>query len=318
MDGQPTGAKNPELLTMKWHHGHNQSIVNGIPRIGFMTGGKSAKWKDVDMADHFLAKAKSYVKAHKDEPFFLYYAMQQPHVPRTPHPRFVGKSGMGPRGDVIYEADWCIGEFMNTLEQEGLLENTLILFSSDNGPVLNDGYYDDAVEKLGNHTPTGGLRGGKYSLYEAGTHVPFFAYWKGTIKPKVSDALVCQVDIISSLAALVGSKQKGEDSEVLLDAFLGKTDQGRENLVIEAGKRTALIKGDWVMIPPYKGARKNREVNIELGNSENHQLFNLSKDAGEQHNLAKSNPKKLEEMVKEFEKIRGKKYAHADTKLILK
>jgi len=318
MDGQPTGAKNPELLTMKWHHGHNQSIVNGIPRIGFMTGGKSAKWKDVDMADHFLAKAKSYVKAHKDEPFFLYYAMQQPHVPRTPHPRFVGKSGMGPRGDVIYEADWCIGEFMNTLEQEGLLENTLILFSSDNGPVLNDGYYDDAVEKLGNHTPTGGLRGGKYSLYEAGTHVPFFAYWKGTIKPKVSDALVCQVDIISSLAALVGSKQKGEDSEVLLDAFLGKTDQGRENLVIEAGKRTALIKGDWVMIPPYKGARKNREVNIELGNSENHQLFNLSKDAGEQHNLAKSNPKKLEEMVKEFEKIRGKKYAPADTKLILK
>ena len=104
--GQPTGKNNPELLSMKWHHGHNSSIVNGIPRIGFMKGGENAKWSDVDMADHFLNKAKAYVKNHKKEPFFLYYALQQPHVPRTPHPRFVGKSGMGPRGDVIVEADW--------------------------------------------------------------------------------------------------------------------------------------------------------------------------------------------------------------------
>ena len=90
---------------------------------------------------------------------------------------------MGPRGDVILEADWVIGEFMKTLEQEGILENTLIVFSSDNGPVLNDGYYDDAVEKIGNHDPKGGLRGGKYSIFEAGTRVPFITYWKGKIKP---------------------------------------------------------------------------------------------------------------------------------------
>ena len=125
------------------------------------------------MADHFLGKAQEYIKEHKDKPFFLYYALQQPHVPRTPHPRFEGKSGMGPRGDVIVEADWCVGEFYKTLEAEGILDNTLIIFSSDNGPVLNDGYYDDAVEKLGDHTPSGGLRGGKYSLFEAGAKVPF-------------------------------------------------------------------------------------------------------------------------------------------------
>ncbi|MFK8165217.1 MAG: sulfatase-like hydrolase/transferase, partial [Lewinella sp.] len=165
--GQPTGKDNPELLTMKWHHGHNSTIVNGVPRIGFMKGGEKAKWSDVDMADHFLDYAQRYVKEHKDEPFFLYYALQQPHVPRTPHPRFVGASGLGPRGDVIVEADWCIGEFMNTLRAEGLLENTLIVLTSDNGPVLNDGYYDDAVEKVGDHTPAGPLRGGKYSLFEA-------------------------------------------------------------------------------------------------------------------------------------------------------
>ncbi len=156
MRESPLQISNPEMLTMKWHHGHNNSIVNGVPRIGFMKGGESAKWSDVDMADTFLERAQDYVKTHKDKPFFLYYAMQQPHVPRTPHPRFVGKSGIGPRGDVILEADWCIGEFMKTLEDEGIYENTLIVFSSDHGPVLNDGYYDDAVDKSRNHDPQGG------------------------------------------------------------------------------------------------------------------------------------------------------------------
>lgn len=135
------------------------------------------------MADHFLVKSKDYIKSQKDKPFFLYYAMQQPHVPRTPHPRFAGKSGMGPRGDVILEADWCISELIKTLKNHNILENTLIIFTSDNRPVLNDRYFDEAVDKLGNHDPNGGLRGGKYSLFEAGTRVPFITYWEGTIKP---------------------------------------------------------------------------------------------------------------------------------------
>lgn len=137
-----------------------------------MKGGESSKWVNEDMADHFLIKAQAYVEAHKEEPFFLYYAMQQPHVPRTPHSRFVGASGLGTRGDVIVEADWAVGEFIKTLEEKSFLENTLIILSSDNGSVLNDDYYDDAVKKLGNHNPKGELRGGKYSLYEAGTRVP--------------------------------------------------------------------------------------------------------------------------------------------------
>ncbi|MEQ8220634.1 MAG: arylsulfatase [Arenibacter sp.] len=304
-EGEPTGLNNPELTTMKWHHGHNNSIVNGIPRIGFMKGGEAAKWSDVDMADHFLAKAQQYVLEHKNEPFFLYYALQQPHVPRTPHPRFVGKSGMGPRGDVILEADWVIGEFMKTLEEEGILENTLIVFSSDNGPVVNDGYYDDAVEKLGNHTPAGILRGGKYSLFEAGTKVPFITYWKGTIAPRKSDAMVCQVDLFTSIAALVESDKTGEDSENLLDVFLGKSNKGRDKLVLEATTRTAFRKGNWAMIPPYKGPAVIESVNIEIGNSEEYQLYNLEKDPSQKENLAKSNPEKLQELVADFEKIRG-------------
>ena len=304
-EGQPNGVDNPELLTMKWHHGHNSSIINGIPRIGYMKGGEAAKWSDVDMADHFLKGAQDYVKKHKDEPFFLYYAMQQPHVPRTPHPRFVGTSGMGPRGDVIVEADWMVGEFMKTLEEEGLLENTLIVFTSDNGPVLNDGYYDDAVEKLGDHTPAGPFRGGKYSLFEAGTHVPFITYWKGKIQPVVSDALVCQMDLLSSIAKLVDSDVRVDDSEELLNAFLGESKDGRKDLIIEATTRTAYRNGDWVLIPPFKGPALNKHVNIELGNSKKFQLYNLKDDLGQQNNLAKYNPEKLDEMIKLYTAKRG-------------
>ena len=304
-EGEPTGKKNPELLKMKWHHGHNSSIVNGIPRIGYMKGGEKAKWVDEDMADTFLNKAKQYVRENKEKPFFLYYALQQPHVPRTPHERFVGSSGMGPRGDVIVEADWCVGEFMKTLEDEGLLDNTLIIFSSDNGPVLNDGYYDDAVEKIGNHTPSGELRGGKYSLFEAGTRVPFITYWKGKIKPLKSDAMVSQLDLFSSLAAIVNSEKRTPDSQELSDVLMGKSTEGLETLILEATSRTALRKGDWALIPPYKGVPINKNVNIELGNSKEYQLYNLKEDIGQQTNLAKENPGKLDEMISIFEKIRG-------------
>lgn len=305
-EGEPTGKDNPELCKMMWHHGHNNSIHNGIPRIGFQKGGKAAMWVDEDMADDFLEVAQQYIRNQKDNPFFLYFALHQPHVPRTPHPRFVGSSGMGPRGDVIVEADWCVGELIKTLEEEGLLENTLIIFSSDNGPVLNDGYYDDAVEKLGSHNPWGPLRGGKYSLYEAGARVPFITYWKGKTKPTVSDALVSQLDLFSSLAQLVGSKKRGPDSEELLDVLMGKSDKGREELIIEAGKRTALRKGQWAMIPPYQGPAMNRNVNIELGVSNEFQLHYLNADIGQQENLSKSEPDKLKEMIEAYQRITGR------------
>ncbi|WP_340114613.1 sulfatase family protein [Maribellus mangrovi] len=304
-EGEPTGKDNPELLTMRWHHGHNNSIVNGIPRIGFMKGGEKAKWSDVDMADHFLAKAQDYVKQHIDEPFFLYYALQQPHVPRTPNPRFVGSTDLGPRGDVIVEADWCIGEFVKTLEEEGILENTLIIFSSDNGPVLNDGYYDDAVERLGDHDPKAGLRGGKYSLFEAGTRVPFVTYWKGKITPAKSDALISQIDLLASLARLTGTEVNSTDSREMLDVLMGKSDKGRIDLVLEATSRTAYRKGKWLMIPPYKGPAKITSVNIEIGNAPEYQLYNLSDDIGQQQNVAENYPDVLKEMIKEYTDIVG-------------
>jgi arylsulfatase A-like enzyme len=303
--GEPTGMDNPELLKMKWHHGHFNSVVNGISRIGYMKGGAEARWVDENMADTFLLKAQDYIMDHKEKPFFLYYTLQQPHVPRTPHPRFVGKTSMGPRGDVIVEADWCIGELISTLEEAGVLENTMIILSSDNGPVLNDGYYDDADTKVGSHTPAGPLRGGKYSLFEAGTRIPFITYWKGHITPAVSDAMVSQVDLFASLASLAGSEVKSDDSENLLQVLLGEEKLGRSELIMEATGRTALRKGDWVLIPPYEGRALASEVNIELGNATEYQLYNLNEDLGEQQNLAHINPEKLKEMITTFQAIRG-------------
>ena len=295
-DNQPTGKSNPELLTTKWHHGHFNTIVNGISRIGFMKGGKKAYWSDIDMADHFLNITKSYIIENKKNPFFLFYSMQQPHVPRTPHPRFVGASGMGPRGDVIIEADWCIGELYKTLEEEDLLENTLIIISSDNGPVLNDGYYDEAVEKLGDHTPAGILRGGKYSLFEAGTRVPFISYWKGVIKPKISNKLISQIDIFSSLSSIINSNLDTKDSKDLSQLLLTGAGVERDKLILEAFGKTALKYGDWVLIPPYKGSPVSKYTNVELGNSDNYQLYNLKDDPGQRINLVNQKKEKFLEL----------------------
>ena len=301
--GEPTALDHPEMLKLNWDHGHNNSIVNGIPRIGFMKGGQAARWVDEDMADTFLAEVIDFVKDRREGPFFLYYALQQPHVPRTPHARFVGKTGLGPRGDAIAEADWCIGELLKTLKDEGLLENTLVILSSDNGPVLNDGYVDQAVELNGSHTPWGPLRGGKYSLFQAGTRVPFIVSWPGTIVPGVSNALVSQVDLLASLGRLAGAEVTGTDSQDLLDVFLGKSPTGRENLVLEATGRTAFRQGDWVLIPPHDGPAIAAHVNIELGNSPDYQLYHLTDDPGETQNLAGAEPEKLQEMIAAYQAV---------------
>jgi arylsulfatase A-like enzyme len=309
-EGEPTGYDNPELVTMKADKQHNKTVINGVPRIGFMKGGESARWSDIDMADHFLGKAQDYVKeqAQTESPFFLYYAFQQPHVPRTPHPRFEGATELGPRGDAIAEADWMIGEFIKTLEEQNLMENTIIVLSSDNGPILDDGYEDQAVELLGDHTPSGIYRGGKYSLFEAGTRVPFIVYWKDKVNAGVSDALVSQIDLFNSLSKLVGSEIKTEDGKELLDVFLGKESKGRESYIIEAMSRTAYKEGNWVMIPPYKGPKKMWGKDIETGNSPTHLLFNLEEDPSQENNLANEYPEKLAELIQNFEAIRGEGY----------
>lgn len=305
-EGEPNAIDNPELLKMQWSHGHNQAVVNGIPRIGYMKGGESARWVDEDMADYFSDKVKTFVTEHKNEPFFLYYGLHEPHVPRAPHSRFVGATDMGPRGDAIVEADWCVGELLKHLEKEGILENTLIFFTSDNGPVLDDGYKDQAVERLGNHKPTGGLRGGKYSLFDAGTHVPLFVYWKGKVQPVRSDAIFCQMDIMASLAAMLGVDiPEGLDTQNYLDVMLGKSQQGRDELVLEADMRLMLRSGKWAFIPPYKGKERNLTGN-ELGNGAEYMLFDMEADPNQTTNVATSHPDVVKQLKERFVQLTGR------------
>jgi arylsulfatase A-like enzyme len=306
--GEPTGKANPEMLKLHPSHGHDMSIHNGISRIGFMRGGKSSLFIDENMSDDFLRESTKFIRKNKDKPFFLFYSLHQPHVPRVPHARFAGKSGLGPRGDVIVEADWAVGQFLDELDNLGLSENTIVIFSSDNGPVLDDGYKDNAVEMIGSHTPTGGLRGGKYSLFDAGTHVPFMVRWKGTIKPAVSDALVSQMDFTASFAKLTGQENKTPDSENILDALLGKSNVGRESLILGQGNLTTYRKGNWVLIPPHKGPIiVNKFVRNETGRSPDYQLYNLKEDRGQLINLADKLPDKIKEMTDEIDAIKAKK-----------
>ncbi len=304
-EGEPTGKENPELLKIHPSHGHDMSIHNGISRIGYMRGGKSALFIDENMGDDFLKESVKFVNDHKDEPFFLFYSLHQPHAPRVPHPRFAGKSGLGPRGDVILEADWAVGQFLDELDKLGIAENTIVIFSSDNGPVLDDGYKDDAIVKIGKHTPRGGLRGGKYSLFDAGTHVPFMIKWPAKIKPRISNALVCQIDFTASFASMLNQKNTTPDSENILDAFLGKSDVGRTSLILGQNNITAYRKGDYVLIPPHKGPKINW-VNHETGNDLNNQLYNLKEDRSQQQNLATQNPEMVQSMLQEIEIIKNK------------
>ena len=231
-----------------------------------------------------------------DRPFFLYYGLHQPHVPRIPHTRFAGKSGMGPRGDAILEADWCVGELMRHLAESGLADNTIVVFTSDNGPVLDDGYVDQARELWGDVSPAQPYRGGKYSLFDGGTHVPFFVRWPGHVRPGRSDALVCQMDLFASLAGLLGQPVPEElDSRNTLDAFLGRSPQGRDEIVYGSMGRLTYRQGDWLLIPPFEGPAVD-PTDIETGNSETWALYDLRTDVSQRWDLAAKHPEKVRAM----------------------
>lgn len=301
-EGEPTGAKNPELLT-KLHpsHGHDQAIVNGVSRIGFMKGGGKALWRDEDIADNITDKALSFIENNQDEPFFLYFGTNDIHVPRVPNEKFAGKSGLGARGDAILSFDYCVGRVLAKLDELGLSENTIVILSSDNGPVIDDGYKDMAVELLGDHRPAGDFRGGKYSSYEAGTRVPMIVRWpSNTPEAKVSDAAFSHVDILATVAEAIDAKipmSLNLDSQSALQTMLGKSDEGREYILEQnLSNNVSILKGNWKFIPAYKGVFYSKYTNTEYGNMVEDQLFDLSSDVSEQNNVAANHPEVIAEL----------------------
>ncbi|VGO20475.1 sulfatase family protein [Pontiella sulfatireligans] len=295
----PDGKTNREAMTVyQSTHGHDDSVVNGIGRIGYMSGGKAALWQEDELTDVFVGKAKEYIAAHKDEPFFLYFASQDIHVPRYPHKRFRGKTKLGHRGDAMVAFDWATGEIMKALEKHGLTQNTIVIFSSDNGPAYDDGYDDGSVvecsqeESDHGHDASGIWRGGKYQIYEGGTRVPFILRWPARIKPGLSDAMVNQIDFMASFAALLDIELPADeavDSRDTLDAFLGDDPIGLE-FMVEESFGLALRHNDWKFIEPSKPKWPKGRLPIAMA------LHDLGDDPSEQVNLAQVHPEKTAKM----------------------
>ena len=316
---RPTGVEHPELLRMKADLQHSQTIVNGISRIGSMSGGEKALWVDEEFPDIFTKKAVDFISQNKQEPFFLFFSFQDIHVPRLPNERFKGKSTMGPRGDAIVQMDWMVGRLMQELSTQGIADNTLVIFTSDNGPVLDDGYDDMAAQMLGEHTPAGPFRGGKYSVFEGGTRVPMIVYWPSNTAHTRSNALISQIDIYASLAGLVKqplSKNEAIDSLDMMEAFLGKTQAARDYLLEEAVGTVALRNANWKYIQPIS---KNKKLpdwldnkDIEMGFEATAQLFDLTDDIAEQTNRAGEYPELVEKLEYKTQELIKKGFRYAD------
>lgn len=300
----PTGRENPDQRKFGADDQHSDTITNGVSRIGFMTGGKSALWKDEELGDDFTARALEFIGREKHKPFFLFFALHEPHVPRVPAPRYAGKTPLGPRGDVIAQLDDHVGAVIAKLTELNLLENTMVIVTSDNGPVLDDGYEDQAVAKNGDHKPAGPFSGGKYSKLEAGTRVPMIVSWPGTIAPGVSPAVCTQLDFLATFATLTGRPVPAGDSRNALDVLLGKSTTGRAAIIQEGMTGLALRAGDWKYIPPHQGPAQFKDM--PSGNSPNAQLYQLAKDPGETRNLAKENPGQVAKLAAMFAEITGR------------
>ena len=308
----PTGKTHRDKLKMDWSHGHNSTIHNGISRIGFYTGGHKARFRDEDLADKWVEKSVEFMEKNKNRPFFLFFSSHDIHVPRMPHERFQGKTKLGYRGDAIVQLDWCVGELMKALDRLKLAEKTLVIFCSDNGPVLDDGYKDGAVEKNGRHRAAGPYAGGKYSVYEGGTRTPFITRWKGRIQPGLSDEMVCTIDLSASLAALSGQPLPAGaclDSLDVLGALLGKKGaRGRDHLVQQNNGNNgtyALRVGEWKLHRYDKKTARNKVVEKKLANTKvpRYLLFNLEADRRERKNLYAEKPAIASRLVARLEKI---------------
>ena len=273
----PTGKENPELLTLRPHMGHDGTIVNGVSRIGWMSGGKSVLWKDEEMADVLLGKALQFIKNQKGKPYFLYFATHNAHEPRIPSPKFRGKSKAGIYGDVIEEFDYMVGEVVKVLKELGEYDNTILIVTSDNGSRIREGYEDGALDNLNGHNPYWILRGEKGSLNEGGLRVPFIFSWPQMLKKGFKqEQPFCYLDMLATFPHLLNISTKNlcmNDSKNASELFFNPlAEKYRPYLILQDNGRNITVRsGKWKWIP----AQRNQ----------NQELYNLENDPSELHNV---------------------------------
>jgi arylsulfatase A-like enzyme len=280
-------------------------------------------WKLVNILPELTRHAVKWIEdtAKTKKPFFLYVPLTSPHFPVVPAPEFVGKSKAGAFGDFVFQTDWTVGQVLDALQRAGVAENTLVIFTSDNGPEvveINPGAYDRVP--LHHHYSMGPLRGAKRDAWEGGHRVPFLARWPGKIKAgAVSDETMCHVDFMATVAAILGAKlpdNAAEDSVNILPVLLGEklSAPAREATVHHsASGKFAIRKGDWVLIDAPtgddNGARGEPQwLKTERGYTKHDQpgeLFNLRDDLGERRNFFAEKPELVRELKTLLEKYKA-------------
>lgn len=313
-EGELTGAGHPELLK-PWGRSadrqHDKTIVDGISRIGHMTGGKAALWKDQDLADTITEEAVRFIRDSKGQPIFLYFCTNDIHVPRDPHHRFRGKSGLGIRGDVTVQMDDSLGRIRAALAESGY-EDCLFVFTSDNGPIISDGYLDGADKDCAGHNPAAPFSGTKYTIREGGTRIPFIVHWPGHVTPgATTDALFGQIDLARTLASLVGADVPNgalPDSENHLPTLLGRDNKNsRTEPTAETDSGNAAIPGRTYLVEQAHGSLLAlRCGSYKLVDAPTSRLYDLATDPTEKHDIAPQHPDIVKELRARLQDIRNR------------
>lgn len=312
----PNGLDQKKLLKVPADKQHSGSIHNGISRIGYQAGGRAARFVDEDLPLTVVERSQAFIEQNKARPFFLLVGLFEPHVPRSPHAKFAGKSGHGVRGDVIMQADWEVQQILDKLQASGLDENTIVILTSDNGPVLFDGYYDESEKMLGAHEPTARLRGGKYLVYEGGTRIPFIVRWPQSITQGVCNQLLSLTDLLATFASITGQKipaGQARDSLSMLPLLTGTTRTSPRTSLILQGvfDSFALRKDHWKFVKANAGkdstsigrGANSDDPRFASAIVKEDELYDLASDPHEKHNVAQQFPDKVAEMQAELQEI---------------
>ncbi|WP_303920567.1 sulfatase [Draconibacterium sediminis] len=286
--------KNPPLPVM-----HNNDVLFTIN-----------SWEEQDtLTTLYTEKAVDFINRNANQPFFLYLPHSMAHIPLGVSDKFRGKSEQGLYGDVMMEIDWSVGQIEKALAENGLAENTLIIFTTDNGPWLN----------FGNHAGSaGGLREGKTTSWEGGQRVPFIIKWPGkTPAGTICNKLGCAIDILPSFAEIAGTSLPDLeiDGTSIVELWKGNTTANpRETILFYYGKNNlnGVRKGNWKLVLPHTWASYNTEPGRD-GNGgkriqmtvETPELYNMMRDPGEQYNVIEYYPEKAAELMQEVEKARA-------------
>jgi len=310
----------------------------GINEIGGADAAH-ALYDDEQVGTELVKRADDWIseQSKKDHPFFLYFASHAIHHPFTPAPRWKGSSKAGPYGDFMQELDWMLGEIMRSLKENGVDDNTILIFTSDNGGMLNRGG-QEAIRR--GHRLNGEMLGFKFDAWEGGHRVPFIAKWPGHIPSgTTSDALVSNIDLMATVAAVSGQTLKadeGPDSFNLLPALTGKEHTPvRDHLLIAPARESnlSLRKGDWMYINAQAGggfgAKKvgehafggpaafpftgNKNSDIQDGKiiegAPKTQLYHLGRDPRQSTNVIRDYPEVAKQLKAEMIQIRSQSTA---------